>query len=183
LNSVPLFVGKPRMAFIERLPPRGRRAAASRIRPYTVRGRERGMLHAFQRQHRPGAMGVCSARAAAKLWMLAEQNYAQAPVLRGRLGCCCRGRLRRRPGGPSGQGAQQRRQRLLCNRRHEPIASIGSSAPTPACRKPTRTSDGYGNPIITKRKSDDRWVVLVTSGYNNDSPPATARAICTCWMH
>jgi type IV pilus assembly protein PilY1 len=28
----------------------------------------------------------------------------------------------------------------------------------------------YGNPIITKRPSDGRWVVLVTSGYNNVSP-------------
>lgn len=28
----------------------------------------------------------------------------------------------------------------------------------------------YGNPIITKRPSDGRWVVLVTSGYNNISP-------------
>ncbi|MCW5620453.1 MAG: hypothetical protein KIS79_05030 [Burkholderiales bacterium] len=28
----------------------------------------------------------------------------------------------------------------------------------------------YGNPIITKRASDGKWVVLVTSGYNNVSP-------------
>jgi type IV pilus assembly protein PilY1 len=28
----------------------------------------------------------------------------------------------------------------------------------------------YGNPIITKRSSDDKWVVIVTSGYNNTSP-------------
>lgn len=28
----------------------------------------------------------------------------------------------------------------------------------------------YGNPVITKRKSDDKWVVIVTSGYNNFNP-------------
>jgi type IV pilus assembly protein PilY1 len=28
----------------------------------------------------------------------------------------------------------------------------------------------YGNPVITKRPSDGKWVVLVTSGYNNVSP-------------
>ncbi|HEY5994759.1 MAG TPA: PilC/PilY family type IV pilus protein [Gallionellaceae bacterium] len=28
----------------------------------------------------------------------------------------------------------------------------------------------YGNPVITKRSSDGKWVVLVTSGYNNVSP-------------
>jgi type IV pilus assembly protein PilY1 len=28
----------------------------------------------------------------------------------------------------------------------------------------------YGNPVITKRASDGRWVVLLTSGYNNVSP-------------
>jgi type IV pilus assembly protein PilY1 len=28
----------------------------------------------------------------------------------------------------------------------------------------------YGNPIIVKRKSDGKWVVLFTSGYNNVSP-------------
>jgi type IV pilus assembly protein PilY1 len=28
----------------------------------------------------------------------------------------------------------------------------------------------YGNPVITKRASDGRWVVLLTSGYNNTSP-------------
>jgi type IV pilus assembly protein PilY1 len=28
----------------------------------------------------------------------------------------------------------------------------------------------YGNPVITKRPSDGKWVVLVTSGYNNISP-------------
>lgn len=33
----------------------------------------------------------------------------------------------------------------------------------------------YGNPIITKRPSDGKWVVLVTSGYNNVSP-GTGRA-------
>jgi type IV pilus assembly protein PilY1 len=28
----------------------------------------------------------------------------------------------------------------------------------------------FGNPVITKRASDGKWVVLVTSGYNNTSP-------------
>lgn len=28
----------------------------------------------------------------------------------------------------------------------------------------------YGNPVITKRASDERWVVLFTSGYNNVTP-------------
>jgi type IV pilus assembly protein PilY1 len=28
----------------------------------------------------------------------------------------------------------------------------------------------YGNPVITKRSSDGKWVVLLTSGYNNVSP-------------
>ena len=28
----------------------------------------------------------------------------------------------------------------------------------------------YGNPVITKRSRDGKWVVLVTSGYNNVSP-------------
>lgn len=28
----------------------------------------------------------------------------------------------------------------------------------------------YGNPIVTKRKSDGRWIVIVSSGYNNVSP-------------
>jgi type IV pilus assembly protein PilY1 len=28
----------------------------------------------------------------------------------------------------------------------------------------------YGNPVLTKRASDGRWVVLVASGYNNVSP-------------
>ena len=43
-----------------------------------------------------------------------------------------------------------------------------------------KSSDGdlgysYGNPVITKRSSDGRWVVLFTSGYNNCSP---AGAVC-----
>jgi len=28
----------------------------------------------------------------------------------------------------------------------------------------------YGNPIITKRKSDGKWIVIVSSGYNNYNP-------------
>ncbi|MGA8048936.1 MAG: PilC/PilY family type IV pilus protein [Burkholderiales bacterium] len=28
----------------------------------------------------------------------------------------------------------------------------------------------FGNPVITKRKSDGKWVVIVTSGYNNYNP-------------
>ena len=28
----------------------------------------------------------------------------------------------------------------------------------------------YGNPVITKRSSDGKWIVLVTSGYNNVTP-------------
>lgn len=32
----------------------------------------------------------------------------------------------------------------------------------------------YGNPVITKRSSDGKWVVLLTSGYNNVSPGSGA---------
>jgi type IV pilus assembly protein PilY1 len=32
----------------------------------------------------------------------------------------------------------------------------------------------YGNPVITKRNSDGKWVVLLTSGYNNVSPGSGA---------
>lgn len=32
----------------------------------------------------------------------------------------------------------------------------------------------YGNPVITKRSTDGKWVVLVTSGYNNVSPGSGA---------
>ena len=35
----------------------------------------------------------------------------------------------------------------------------------------------YGNPLLTKRQSDAKWVVLVTSGYNNSTTsPADGRA-------
>jgi type IV pilus assembly protein PilY1 len=33
----------------------------------------------------------------------------------------------------------------------------------------------FGNPVITKRKSDGKWVVLVTSGLNNVSPGTTGK--------
>jgi type IV pilus assembly protein PilY1 len=33
----------------------------------------------------------------------------------------------------------------------------------------------YGNPILTKRNSDGRWVVLVTSGYNNTGGDSKGR--------
>jgi type IV pilus assembly protein PilY1 len=33
----------------------------------------------------------------------------------------------------------------------------------------------YGNPILTKRNSDDRWVVIFTSGYNNTGGDSKGR--------
>ncbi|MEI7456338.1 MAG: PilC/PilY family type IV pilus protein [Nitrosomonadales bacterium] len=38
----------------------------------------------------------------------------------------------------------------------------------------TEMGYSYGNPVITKRSTDQKWVVLLSSGYNNNASPSSA---------
>ncbi len=46
----------------------------------------------------------------------------------------------------------------------------GTTSTTQCTYQDTDMGYTYGNPVITKRAFDGKWVVLVTSGYNNVSP-------------
>ena len=71
-------------------------------------------------------------------------------------------------------GLERRRTRLLCARHHQSERTdraLGVLSRQHLC--PVSDADvgySFGNPVITKRESDGKWVVLVTSGYNNVSP-------------
>lgn len=177
VNSVPLFVGKPKFAFIDAVTPTySDWATGSSIQsrtPTLYVGANDGMLHAFNANSGQEQWAYIPRMLLPKLWMLAEQNYATKhqyyvdgspssmdvydgstwrTILVGGLNS-----------GGSGYYA------LDITNPAAPKALWEFCTDSSLCTVTDKDLGlTYGNPLITKRKSDGRWVVLVTSGYNND---------------
>lgn len=58
---------------------------------------------------------------------------------------------------------------------HNPVALWEICSDSTLCAiSDTDMGYSYGNPVITKRSSDQKWVVMLTSGYNNVTPGSGA---------
>ena len=184
VNAVPLYIAKPRLAFIDKVSPTyAEWAATSAVKnrtPMLYVAANDGMLHAFNANTGDEVWAFIPRQVAPNLWNLAEDNYATKhryfvdgsptsmdvwdgsgwrTILVGGLNAGGRGYYALDVTNPSSPKALWE----FCN---EP-ALCG-----------TMTSDkdmgySFGNPIIAKREADDKWVVLVTSGYNNNAGNST----------
>ena len=135
-----------------------------------------GMLHAFNAEDRRRAVGLRAAHADARaLQACREQLRRQPPLLRGRL-ADLHGRAATAAtwrtilvGGLNAGGRGY--YALDVTDTSAPKGAVGGLQRQHACASSTTRTSGYsyGKPIITK-DSDGKWVVIVTSGYNNVQP-------------
>ncbi|HEU5284404.1 MAG TPA: PilC/PilY family type IV pilus protein, partial [Burkholderiales bacterium] len=180
VNAVPLYVARPRFAFADKvalpyLDWKELPAVATRT-PAVYVGANDGQLHAFNVNTGDEMWSFIPRQVAPDLWKLAEAKYATRhqyfvdgsptsmdvwdgstwrTILVGGLNAGGRGFYALDITNPNAPRALWE----FCNDKTRCLLSdpdLGLS---------------FGNPIITKRESDQRWVVLLTSGYNNDVPP------------
>jgi type IV pilus assembly protein PilY1 len=180
VNAVPVYVGRPRLSFADAVPLQysdwKEQPGVKNRTPTVYVGANDGMLHAFNADTGSETWAYVPRIVAPNLWRLAESQYATKhqyfvdgspstmdiwdgstwrTILVGSLNAGGRGYYALDVTDPASPRALWEfcNDSTLC-----PIADadLGYS---------------YGLPIITKRKSDGKWVVLVTSGYNN--VPAT----------
>ena len=191
MNAVPLYIAKPRFAFGDAVTPTYLDwAAQSSIKnrtPALYVGANDGMLHAF------------NANTGEELWafiprQIAAQACGSSPSATTPTSTCTSWTARPPPW--TSTTASTWRTILVGGlnaggRGYYALDVTDPSAPRALwefCSDATLCTESdpnmgysFGNPVITKRAYDGRWVVLVTSGYNNVTP-AMARAICTCSM-
>jgi len=179
VNAVPLYISKPRFAFGDKvaLPYLDWKELSSikNRTPTLYVGANDGMLHAFNANTGDELWAFIPRQVAPNMYKLADSSYASKhqyfvdgspafmdvwdgstwrTIVVGGLNAGGRGYYAvdvTNPNAPRGLWE-------ICD--DSSLCSISDA----------NMGYSFGNPIITKRASDDRWVVLVTSGYNNVSP-------------
>jgi len=177
VNAVPLYVSKPHLAYADltSVPYTTWADSLAGRKPVLYVGANDGMLHAFDVGNGNELWAYIPRIVAPNLWKLAEMNYASLhsffvdgspqssdvwdgsawrTILVGGLNSGGRGYYALDITNPASPQALWEfcSDSTLC-----PISDVNLGFT-------------YGNPVITKRPTDGRWVVLVTSGYNNVSP-------------
>jgi type IV pilus assembly protein PilY1 len=183
VDAQPAYVGPPPYSFTDAVTPSyaSFQALNASRQPVLYVGANDGMLHAFNANAGAGSTGnelwaYVPRMLFSKLYMLADSNYANLhqfyvdgtpatmdayyagawhTVLVGGLNSGGRGYYALDITNPTSPKALWEfcSDSTVCGTNSD--ADMGST---------------YGTPIITKRASDGKWVVLVTSGYNNVSP-------------
>jgi len=184
INATPLYVAAPRFAFADRvslpyLEWKELPAIKNRV-PMVYVGGNDGQMHAFNVNTGDEVWSFIPRQIAPGLWNLAEAKYATkhryyvdgAPasmdvwdgrtwrtILVGGFNAGGRGFFALDITNPSAPRALWE----FCNDRS--LCSVTD----PDVTDPD-IGFSFGNPIIAKRAADQRWVVLITSGYNNVNP-------------
>ena len=177
VNSAPQFVSKPLWQFGDAVSPTYQEFKDSMsTRPGTLYvGANDGMLHALNGANGQEIWAYVPTMVMPKMYLLADENYAtkhtymvdgSPAVMDAFIGSGWRTIL---VAGLNGGG-----------RGYYALDVTNPGSPTALweiCSDPTlcKINDPdlgftYGNPVITKRQSDGKWVVLFTSGYNNVGP-------------
>jgi type IV pilus assembly protein PilY1 len=184
VNAAPVFIGKPRQSFVDNVTPSYQQWAASSTvagrMPMLYVGANDGMLHAFNANTGIEQWAYVPRILMPSMWRLADASYATSHVyyvdgtpsatevfdgsnwrtiLVGGLNSGGRGYYALDITNPSAPQALW-----------EFCTSSTDSATAAGCSISDKNIGlSYGNPIITKVGTDPsaRWVVLVTSGYNN----------------
>ena len=181
INAAPLFVGKPRLNFVDNVTPTyqvwAAQSSIANRTPTLYAGANDGMLHAFNTNSGSEMWAYIPRMVLPNLWQLADSNYATkhqyyvdgSPATMDIFdGATWRTIL---VGGLNSGG-----------RGYYAIDVTNPTAPQVLwefCADSTMciVSDpdlglSYGNPIITKN-ANGNWVVLLTSGYNNGTNTAS----------
>jgi type IV pilus assembly protein PilY1 len=177
VNGVPLYVAQPRFNFGDRvaLPYSTWRAEVSGRTPVLYVGANDGQLHAFNADTGEELWAFIPRQLAPGLWKLAERNYATkhkyyvdgSPVSMDVWdGTTWRTIL---VGGLGGGGRGFYALDVTNPRAPQALWELCSDA-TLCPQADVDVGYSFGNPVIAKRASDGRWVVLVTSGLNNTVP-------------
>lgn len=179
INATPLFIGKPRLAFVDKVAPTyaqwAARSAIQNRTPALYVGANDGMLHAFNANTGQELWAYVPRMLMPNLFRLAESAYATNHVFyvdgapatmdifaNGDWHTILVGGLN---SGGRGYYALDVTDPLAPQALWE-FCSDASLCPV----SDPNLGLTYGNPVITKRASDGRWVVLLTSGYNNVNP-------------
>ena len=179
VNAVPLYIAKPRFAFGDKVAEPyldwKETSAVKNRTPALYIGANDGMLHAFNASTGDELWAFIPRQVAPGMWKLADRSYATKhqyyvdgspafmdvwdgstwrTIVVGGLNAGGRGFFALDVTNPQAPRALWE----VCS--DSSLCSIYDDD----------MGYSFGNPIITKRASDGRWVALLTSGYNNVSP-------------
>jgi type IV pilus assembly protein PilY1 len=179
VNATPLFIGKPRLSFVDNVAPTyaqfAARSSVQNRTPALYVGANDGMLHAFNANTGQELWAYVPRMLMPNLFKLAEAGYATKHVFyvdgapqtmdifaNGDWHTILVGGLN---GGGRGYYAVDITNPLAPQALWEFCSDASLCSVSDANLGLT-----FGNPIVTKRAFDGRWVVVVTSGYNNVNP-------------
>jgi type IV pilus assembly protein PilY1 len=182
VNAVPLYIARPRYNFGDKVATPYLDWAEGSVKTRTQAlyvGANDGMLHAFNATSGEEMWAFIPRQVAPNMWRLADESYATKhqyfvdgsptsmdiwdgsnwrTILVGGLNSGGRGFYAldvTNPGSPQGLWE-------ICS----DVTLCPTTDPETLKHVPN-LGYSFGNPIITKRASDGKWVVLITSGYNN----------------
>lgn len=167
VESQPAYIGKPTFSYTDSGYSTFASSASGRTKAVFL-GTNDGMLHAFDATNGQELWAYVPSMVIPNLWKLADKSYSTmhtyyvngtayvADIYSGSWKSIIVGSLR---GGGRGYFA---------------LDVTDPTSPSFLWEfTPNEDSDvgySFGDAVVTKRKSDGKWVVLVTSGYNNTSP-------------
>lgn len=173
VNSTPAFIGKPTFSYTDPGYDTFKNSSAASSRPKTVyMGANDGMLHAFDADTLVERWAYVPTMVIHNMWKLADASYASNhafyvdgdPVISDICVSSCN------------NASADWRTILVAglNSGGRGYYALDITDPiTPKLLWELNANDvpnlgySYGRPVITKRPSDGKWVVLLTSGYNN----------------
>jgi type IV pilus assembly protein PilY1 len=174
VNAVPVYVSKPLFQFGDAVTPNyGAFKAAQASRPATLYvGANDGMLHAFDGATGKEVWAYVPTMVMANMHLLADKNYAikhayfvdgTATVMDAYFGGAWHTVL---VAGLNKGGKGYYALDVTDPANPKPLWEFCTDSTICTSADPN-IGFSYGNPVITKRATDGKWVALLTSGYNN----------------
>lgn len=170
VNAAPVYVRKPPFSYLD--PDYLAFANSNAARPATVYvGANDGMLHAIDADTGRERWAYMPSMVLENLWHLAREDYAtnhrfyvDGPITVGDVYDAYESAWKTVLVGGLGKGGRGFYALDVTNPANPSVLWEFSVA------QDADLGYSFGNPIITKRARDGRWVVILSSGYNNDSP-------------
>jgi type IV pilus assembly protein PilY1 len=174
VNAVPVYVSKPQFQFGDAVTPNyGAFKAAQASRPATLYvGANDGILHAFDGVTGAEIFGYVPTMVMANMHLLADKNYSikhqyyvdgTATVMDAYFAGAWHTVL---VAGLNKGGMGYYALDVTDPQNPKPLWEFCTDSTLCTSSDPN-IGFTYGNPVITKRPSDGKWVALLTSGYNN----------------